>query len=202
MGFPDRKFYLLSFCLVGLLGACQKSIHPAKSVASVSHGAEDNDLTMTHIYAQSFDAGGLQWEMKSPYGEGSTVRNTTTFKNIALTTFENGKKSSVLTAKEGYVATDLGNSTTSVSALVKKYGPGDMLARNDVVVVSTDGSRLTTDWLLYYQTTGVIETTAPVRIERQDSITTGIGMKAASGLSSVKIFKETLIIKDRKESSE
>ena len=74
------------------------------------------------------------------------------------------------------------------------YG-GDMFLDGHVVVLSTEPARLSTDWIDYRKSQGVIVSTAPVELIRGKTNTKGRGLEATPDLRSVKIFNQTVVIR-------
>ncbi len=71
-----------------------------------------------------------------------------------------------------------------------------MYLSKNVVMVSTDGTKVLTDWARYSKKTDLITSSAPVTVVRSDSITNGVGMEARPDMSDLKIFNQTLVIPD------
>jgi lipopolysaccharide export system protein LptC len=153
---------------------------------------------MKNMRVQSVAENVLQWTLNAARAEGFTTRNFLRAIDMRVQLFENGAKSSDITANEGIVATDNTAPVTvrgfSEGFTGHSFKKGDMFMDGDVVVVSTEGSKLTTDWIYYDKTTDLITSTAPVQIVRSDSITRGQGLEASADLTKVKIFKQTLVI--------
>jgi hypothetical protein len=148
---------------------------------------------------QSWGARGLEWELHSPLGEGFTQRNVIQVSSMTVQLFENGQRSTEISAPRAFMATgdrpkppELPRTIEPVTGI--KLTPGDMYLDGGVVVVSTEGSRLATNWVQYYTAEGVIRSSAAVEVRRPDSITRGKGLEATSDLSNVKIFNQTLVI--------
>jgi lipopolysaccharide export system protein LptC len=152
---------------------------------------------MTGMRVQSFDNGGLQWALSAPVGEMYTRKNLMRVSSMTVTLFQNGQKSSEISAGEGLMGT---GKPSSLAAPATGYlAPGDMYVNENVVVTSTDGSKMTTDWATYSKRTDLITSTAPVQIKRSDSVTKGVGLEASSDLTKVRIFNETLVIPEKTE---
>lgn len=192
---------LLSLLALLALTSCSKKAADPSAQARAA-AADVPELTMTGMHVQSYGPTGLDWEMESPSGEIFTRRNIMHVKEMAVALFENGNRSTVVTADQGFMATG----ETPQKRLMKDpafhnrpMADGDILVDGDVVVISTDGSKLYTDWAHYSKKSNLIVSTAPVRVVRQDSTTKGLGLEATADLTRVKIFNQTLVIHDRSE---
>jgi len=190
-----RRFLLLALALAGAAG-CRSPKKPASTLAASERPAE---LSMHGLTVQSWGPRGLEWELRSPLGEGFTQRNLIQVSSMSVVLYENGERSTEISAPRAIMATGDRPRLPELPRPVEpspgiKLVPGDMFLDGGVVVVSTEGSRLSTSWAQYYVDESIIRSTAPVEVRRPDSITRGTGMEATSDLSSVKIFKQTLII--------
>ncbi len=223
MGF-DRRLLLILIGFLAVGGGCKKKTPKAEGEPGLVV-VQRPELVMDQLKVQSYGPLGLEWEMTAPTADGTTAKNQMHAENIKISFFQNGKKSTDLAANEGIIrfdnrsqsrlkvstSTALSSATVSVPYVGTSTGmllsespyqfgnlnPGDMLLTGDVVAVSTDGSKLTTDWLWFDKSREIIFSTAPVKIVREDSVTKGVGLEATSDLSSIKIFKQTLTIKEK-----
>ncbi|MCG3203498.1 MAG: Lipopolysaccharide export system protein LptC [Elusimicrobia bacterium] len=199
MGRVDRLFFTVIIFSLGV--GCHSTPQPKKETDStaMSKGHEPSDLRMTGMHVQSYEQAGLDWEVIAPYGEVFSKRNLMRLKSLAVQLFDAGQKSTDISAEQGimYSNTMLGPPKENTQTF---WGvdlePGDMFLVGNVVMVSTDGTKMSTDWAHYHKKTDLITSTAPVKVLRADSITYGVGMEATADLSSVHIFNETLVIPD------
>lgn len=67
----------------------------------------------------------------------------------------------------------------------------DFWLAGDVVMLSTEGARLASDWARYDATSDRLSSTGPVTITRGDSVVHGVGWSAAPDLSLVEIRRQT-----------
>lgn len=203
MGTPGRTFSLLFSLICSILvGACRSQGPSHHSDPGPLDPDSRPELTMEKMKTQSFGPHGEEWELVTPVAQGYSQQNKMHAENLKITFFENGKKATDITADEGVIRfEDTHQSTSSVAVKLNEgavgLGPGDLFLTGNVVAVSTDGSKMYTDWLRYDKSIGLITSTAPVRVVREDSVTEGIGMEATANLSQVKIFKQTVTIKEK-----
>ena len=92
--------------------------------------------------------------------------------------FDKGRPGSELDAGRGRVDTKTNN----------------VDAWDNVVLVSTDGARLNSDWMKYISSLDKIISTAPVTVVRGGSVIRGVGWEAAPNLSQVIIRDQQLEI--------
>jgi lipopolysaccharide export system protein LptC len=191
--------YLLAVIVFG--AACRSK--PAAPAANGSNGNNGNsrpELFIAPVKTQTYGPNGLEWTLEAPRAKAYTTKNIMKAENLTVTLFENGQKSTRITANEGILNTKHApppaEGQPNDEAIEELYA-GDMFLRGNVVVVSTDGSKMTTEWLRFNKKIDLITSTAPVKIVREDSITEGVGMEAKPDLSSVKIFNQNLRIKGK-----
>ena len=150
---------------------------------------------MSGLIMQSWGAGGIEWEMRAPVGEGYTNRYELLVSSMDTHLYRDGQPSTRINARRAVMATGDPPGGRRVEPMPGvALSTGDMFLDGDVVVVSTDGSRIRTDWARYSAGDGIIRSSAPVEIERPDSITHGFGLEATADLSSIKVFDQTLVI--------
>lgn len=199
---PIRQKISFLVTLTGILTACGGKPAEAPLAADPMDPNNPPELRMEKMRTQSFGPSGVEWELITPSAQGFSKQNKMYAQDIKIVMYEKGRKSTDLTANEGVIRfEDTQVSSAAVPVRLKQgavgLGPGDLYLTGDVVAVSTEGSKLFTDWLRYDKSSGLITSTAPVRVVREDSITEGVGMEATSDLSQVKIFKQTVTIKEK-----
>lgn len=196
------NFIVLSLTLAALATGCQSKPAVDGKAPAMPEIEFQSELKMTSMRVQSYGANGLEWELAAPFGEMFSRRNTMRVKQLTVQLFEQGNKSTDISANQGVMSTGLASSNSSPVAqnfFGVKLEPGDMHMSGNVVMISTDGSKLTTDWAHYHKKTDMISSTAPVKVERHDSITYGVGMDATADMSRVHIYNETLVIPEQKK---
>ncbi len=185
-----------------LIAGCRKNAKKGTSADAVP--VEQPQLVMMPLRIQAYGTPGLEWELRSPQARAYTTMNVMRAEQVDLTLYDTGKKSTTINSERGVFCIEdsrVAMPPTDVFAtkIIEEGGialrSGDMFLSGSVVVVSTDGTKLYTDWLHYEKKDEVIRSTAPVKIVRSDSVTTGTGLEATPDLQSVKIFKQTLVIK-------
>lgn len=151
----------------------------------------------------------LEWQLTAPEAKAYTTMNLMRANSVDMTLFQNGQKSTSIQSDRGVFCIQPTGVSSEPEIPVDPNEPaadplveqgitlksGDMFLTGNVVVTSTDGTKLMTEWMHYQKKEDVITSTAPVQVIRTDSITKGVGLQATPDLKRVKIFNETLVIK-------
>lgn len=195
---PFGKTFFVGL-LAGLLfqAGCKKPPTEKSTVLNSNGIFETPELVLKGLRVQSYLKNSLEWNMDAQKGEGFTTSSFFRLFEMNLDLFKNGGKSAAIQSDQAFIDFSQTGSSQPVVQKMTGFamGPGDMLALGNVVVVSTDGSKLLTDWLHYHRQTDLITSTAPVQLLRADSLTHGTGLEATPDLTRVKIFKQTVVIK-------
>ena len=168
-----RRVPLRILTLACLAAACQQSAVPPVATESVVPDSADQVMFGVHLFLT--DAGVRRAELVADtaymYDE-----NTRTELRVVNTTFfkTSGEKDAVLTSKEGSYNVRIGN----------------MEARGNVVVVATDGRKLTTPHLRYDPSRNEIASDSAFTItESNGRITQGIGFIGDPDLTNVRVLR-------------
>ncbi|MEO6445261.1 MAG: LPS export ABC transporter periplasmic protein LptC [Gemmatimonadaceae bacterium] len=159
--------------LSALLAACQPTSAPPLAQGSVVPDSADQVLFGVQFFLTD---GGVRRADLVADTAFMYEDNTRTDLRVVHTTFfkTGGEKDAVLTSKTGTYNVRLGN----------------MEARGDVVVVSTDGRRLTTPHLRYDPARNEIASDSVfLMVERGGRSTEGIGFIADPDLNNVRVLK-------------
>lgn len=199
-----RVGQILSHFLIfgaAVLGGCRAS-HPPSVDEMKDISDEQPTLVMEQVRVQTFGPDGLEWELVAPLARTFSRKDMVLVNDLKVNLFEESKPSSTIQADEGIMRSDSGASSSELSVQGVSLSTGDMFLNGHVVVVSTDGHTLQTDWLYFNKKADLITSSAPVRVERSDYITEGIGMKAKPDFSSLEIFDQTVLMKDQGQSTQ
>jgi len=132
-------------------------------VSSVPDTGELPDQEVSDFEATETDQGAPQWKMYARSAATYRARNTVVARGVRIDFFdEKGKRASTLTAREGEM-NDLSH---------------DMIARGDVVIQTTEGTRMTTDQLRFLNKMQRIQTESFVRVDRRGDVLTGWGFES------------------------
>jgi LPS export ABC transporter protein LptC len=125
------------------------------------------DQEVTDFVLTETDAGRPQWTLYARWAATYTARNIVVAKNIRVDFFdEKGARSSELTAREG-----------EIQQLTR-----DMTARGNVVLTTTEGTRMTTDELHFGNQQQLITSDRLVRVEREGDALEGVGFSSDTDL--------------------
>lgn len=152
----------LLMMLTGLVVAgCggQRRVGPAGNTGEMPD-QEVSDFAVTET-----DQGKPLWKLYARYAATYTARNTVTARSVRVDFFDDqGQRSSTLTSREG----DLNQRSH------------DMTARGNVVLQTTEGTRLSTEELKFLNREQkiVVPDDRLVRVERQNDVLTGYGFES------------------------
>jgi LPS export ABC transporter protein LptC len=154
---PIRLFAL---ALAGLLLSGVLGCGSSPRMSSVPDTGELPDQEVSDFEATETDQGTTQWKMYARSAATYRARNTVIARGLRIDFYdEKGERSSTLTSREGEM-----NDMTH-----------DMTARGDVVIQTTEGTRMTTDQLQFHNRIQRIQTESFVRVERRGDVLTGYG---------------------------
>lgn len=153
--------------------ACGGNKEPAAIKTSAM--ADSADQVMFGARAILTDQGLMRAELNGDtayFFDDNTRIELRTVKTNFFTT--QGARSAVLTSREGTYRTQ-----------------GNMEARGDVVVVSTDGRRLTTPQLKYDQVRNEISSDSAFQLTGQGQSVAGVGFVSDPNMNNIRILKTT-----------
>ena len=153
------------------LAGCGES--PGKSSTPVE--GQLPDQVASDFVATETDQGQLQWKMYARSASTYKARNLVVARAVRIDFFdEKGAQTSTMTAREGEM-----NDLTH-----------DMTARGDVVIQATEGTRMTTELLTFFNKRQRLETDAFVRVERRGDVLTGYGFESDPGLKDFQFKRQ------------
>lgn len=159
-GFPSFAMVALRIAIVPLLLAgCgrQRSVGPSASTVELPD-QEVQDFVLTET-----DEGAIQWKLYARYAAMYDARNVITARGVRVDFFdEKGQRSSELKAREG-----------EINQLTR-----DMTATGDVVLQTTEGTRMSTEQMRFLNRTQRIVSDRQVRVERGGDVLTGTGFES------------------------
>jgi LPS export ABC transporter protein LptC len=132
-------------------------------MSSVPDTGELPDQEVSDFQATETDQGAPQWKMYARSAATYRARNLVIARGLRIDFFDDkGARSSTLTSREGEM-----NDMTH-----------DMTARGDVVIQTTEGTRMTTDQLQFRNKIQRIQTDSFVRVDRRGDVLTGYGFES------------------------
>lgn len=125
------------------------------------------DQEVTDFVLTETDAGRPQWTLYSKWAATYTAKNIVVARDIRVDFFDDkGVRSSELTAREG-----------EIQQLTR-----DMTARGNVVLKTTEGTRMTTEELFFSNSRQLITSDKLVRVERDGDALEGVGFSSDPAL--------------------
>jgi LPS export ABC transporter protein LptC len=144
-------------------------------MGSVPDAGQLPDQEVSDFVATETDGGAVQWKMYARSAATYRARNTVIARTVRIDFFdEKGARSSTLTAQEGEM-----NDLTH-----------DMTARGDVVIQTTEGTRMTTDRLHFLNKRQRVQTDSFVRVDRRGDVLTGWGFESDPGLKDFQFKRQ------------
>jgi LPS export ABC transporter protein LptC len=157
-----------------LFAACRAPAPPAPAPV------REPDQVIGDFTIDSFEKGVRQWVLRSPRAEVFEADGLVDISSPSVRFYDGETPGSTLDAGRGRLLTR----------------GRDMWAWDGVVMVSTDGARLTSEWLQYVAERDRIVSTAPVTIVRGRSVIQGVGWEAAPDLADMQILDQRTEIDD------
>ena len=170
-----RRFPLVALTLSCIVAACQQSSTPPVPTGNVVPDSADQVMFGVHLFLTD---GGIRRAELVADSAYMYDENTRTELRVVHTTFfkQSGEKDAVLTSKRGSYNVRLGN----------------MEARDDVVVVATDGRKLSTPHLRYDPSRNEIASDSAFTItEANGRITEGVGFIGDPDLTNVRVLTKS-----------
>lgn len=151
-----------------MVAACRRhSVRPSMAQESEM----EPDQTLSTFTMDSYTGAALQWTLVSPHANLFDRDHRVDLDFPEVQFFSAGRAGANVTAAEGRLDTE----------------SKDFWAGGGVVMVSTDGIHLESDWVRYEKMSDRFVSTAPVTVTRGRSIVQGVGWEARSDLSDMVI---------------
>lgn len=142
-----------------VLASCDQA---RRAVPGASSG-EIPDQEVSDFVVTETDAGRPEWTMYARSAEMFNARSLIVAHGVRIDFFdEKGKRSSTLTAREGEM----------------HQARRDMVARGNVILQTTEGTRMTTEVLQFLNQEQRIVSDQLVRVERKGDVLTGYGFES------------------------
>lgn len=169
-------FWVFTFLIIVSLSSCgkEKSEKPRISDKKSFPDQAIENFTLTHT-----NQGEKEWELEADRAEIYKREGRTIVQKLKIKFYDQGKITSILTAREGEL----------------RSPSGDMEVRGDVVVTSEkEGITLKTESLKWDTQRKKIVTDDFVRQEKGDTIITGQGLESDPELEKIVIKKNVKVI--------
>ena len=149
--------------MAALLSAGLASCDQARRAVPGAASGELPDQEVSDFMVTETDAGKPEWTLHARSAAIFNARNILSARGVRIDFFdENGERSSTLTAREGEMHQ------------IRR----DMEARGNVVLQTTEGTRMSTESLRFLNATQKIVSDEFVRVERQGDVLTGYGFES------------------------
>jgi LPS export ABC transporter protein LptC len=166
---------LLCGLFFSLLGCTQDP--PTIRLAAISGGSEEPTMLFEGFRMVSTKGKTVEWEFTARAAQIYEKINLAKAQDIQILYWRNGKVISTLTADRAVIQTDT----------------NDMRAEENVVMVSHEGVLLYTERLNWNHTKEIIYTDLPVRVVREGSVLTGVGLETDSELKHLEVLSDVKI---------
>jgi len=162
-----RLGLLTGFLALGLVGAGLGGCSGGKKLSSSGTSGELPDNEVDQFYVTETDSGRPQWTMFAQHAATYQARDLVTVRGVRIDFFdEKGLKSSELVAREG----ELYQRTR------------DMTARGNVVLMTTEGWRMSTEEMHFLNSRRKMTSDKLVRVEKEGTILEGVGFESDPNL--------------------
>ena len=139
-----------------LLGGCGSQ----RSTGPVGSTGELPDQEVRNFVLTETDQGNPVWKLYARYAAMYDARNSIVAQAVRVDFFDaQGNKTSELSAREGEIDRQ----------------SRDMIARGNVVIQTTEGTRMSTEELRFLNRTQKVHSDREVRVERAGNVLTGVG---------------------------
>jgi LPS export ABC transporter protein LptC len=121
------------------------------------------DQEVRNFVLTETDQGTPEWKLYARYAAMYDARNNIVARGVRVDFFDaQGNKTSELSAREGEI----------------DQQSRDMIARGNVVLQTTDGTRMSTEELRFVNRTQKVRSELAVRVERAGDVLTGVGFES------------------------
>ena len=168
--------------LLAMVAGCGRQ----RSVGPIASGVELPDQEVRDFVLSETSEGALEWKLYARYAAMYDAKNNIVARSVRVDFYdEKGKESSELRANEG-----------EINQLTR-----DMTATGNVVLQTSEGTRMTTEKLRFLNQTQKVVSDRLVRVERGQDVLTGIGFESDPDLKHYE-FKSRVTATVRSQSGD
>jgi len=158
---------IMGFLARGLLGTVLAGCSGGKKLSASGTSGELPDNEVEQFYVTETDSGRAQWTMFAQHAATYQARDLVTVRGVRIDFFsDKGIKSSELVAREGELY----------------QRSRDMVARGNVVLLTTEGWRMSTEEMHFLNSRRKITSDKLVRVEKQGTVLEGVGFESDPNL--------------------
>jgi LPS export ABC transporter protein LptC len=158
---------IMGFLALGLLGTVLAGCSGGKKLSASGTSGELPDNEVEQFYVTETDSGRAQWTMFAQHAATFQARDLVTVRGVRIDFFsDKGIKSSELVAREGELY----------------QRSRDMVARGNVVLLTTEGWRMSTEEMHFLNSRRKITSDKLVRVEKQGTVLEGVGFESDPNL--------------------
>jgi LPS export ABC transporter protein LptC len=162
-----RRLLARSLLAAGLVAAVLAGCSGGKKLSASGTTGELPDNEVDQFYVTETDSGRMQWTMFAQHAATYQARDLVTVRGVRIDFFDDKSvKSSELVAREG----ELYQRTR------------DMVARGNVVLLTTEGWRMSTEEMHFLNGRRKITSDKLVRVEKEGTILEGVGFEGDPNL--------------------
>ena len=165
-----RLGFLPGFLALGILGSVVAGCSGGKKVSASGATGELPDNEVEQFYVTETDSGRTQWTMFAQHAATYQARDLVTVRGVRVDFFDGkgdkGVKSSELVAREGEL----------------QQRTRDMVARGNVVLLTTEGWRMSTEEMHFLNSRRKITSDKLVRVEKEGTVLEGVGFESDPNL--------------------
>ncbi|RME92093.1 MAG: LPS export ABC transporter periplasmic protein LptC [Candidatus Hydrogenedentota bacterium] len=165
------KIVLTTIILVFFQCGKKTGFYPVKAQPELLEGS---DVIISNFHATSYKEQSLEWDMQAK--KSYTIQDTglTHVYHFTIHFYDNGQIANTITAEKG----------------IFDSSAGKFILKNNVLVQSANGRKLTTSELTWYEKSQVLFTDKPVQIELPEGdIISGIGLKADKKINRYELYQ-------------
>jgi LPS export ABC transporter protein LptC len=165
---PSSRRLLLALTLVAfLVGAAASGCSGGKKLSASGTTGELPDSEVDTFNITETDSGRTQWTLFAQHAATYSARDLVTVRTVRIDFFgDDGKRSSELVAREG----ELFQRTR------------DMVARGNVILQTTEGWRMSTEEMHFFNSRRRITSDKLVRVEKEGTVLEGVGFESDPNL--------------------
>ncbi|MEW6088257.1 MAG: LPS export ABC transporter periplasmic protein LptC [bacterium] len=176
MSRQSLMFFIIIMTFTLLISSCGKD----EKISSPENNQKGPQLVIDKFSITATNAGKMEWIFYAKKAVVFEDKNLITASEINIDFFFDKKGKEIIS----HLVSENGNVDTKTN---------DMEAEGNVVLTTESGNKLNTSKLKWISNDRKFFTDKEVRVEKKDSIVTGLGMEADPNLENVRILKDVKV---------